>query len=131
MCVLAVDALSAAVQPSGEAPTAEMVHGSQRSGQEEDHTWRHTNGAGSTPEGLQLPAVEGSEDRLQEVRGHLLISCSFFVITMLSVTFQLGLSLSHSLSPLSPVNDQPLSLKAPRCVYRQIEFLVKQVFAHD
>lgn len=66
MCVLAVDALSAAVQPSGETPPAEMVHGSQRSGQEEDHTGRHTNGAGSTPEGLQLPAVEGSEGRLQK-----------------------------------------------------------------
>lgn len=60
ICVSAVDAFLAAVQSSGETPAAEMVHGSQRSRQEEDHKRRHANGAGATAKVLQLPAVEGS-----------------------------------------------------------------------
>ncbi len=119
MRVSAVDVFPAAVQSSGQTPAAEMVHGSQRSWQEEDHKRRHANSAGPTAEVLQLPAVEGSEDRLQEVRGHLLIACASPFITMLSVTFQLWCCLPYNnlTRPLTQVNDQPSSPKALWCVY--------------
>ncbi len=119
MCVSAVDVFPAAVQSSGQTPAAEMVHDSQRSWQEEDHKRRHANGAGPTAEVLQLPAVEGSEDRLQEVRGHLLITCASPFITMLSVTFQRWCCLPYNnlTRALTQVNDQPSSPKALWCVY--------------
>lgn len=61
------DALPVAVQSTGEAAIAEMVHANTGAGEEEGDP-RHVDvGAGPSTALLQLPPVERPEDRLQEV----------------------------------------------------------------
>lgn len=61
------DAIPVAVQPAGEAALAEMVHAANGAGEEEGDPGHDDAGAGPSAAFLQLPPVEGSEDRLQEV----------------------------------------------------------------
>lgn len=63
----ASDALPVAVQPAGEAAAAEMVHAGGRAGEEEGDPGHDGAGAAQARALLQLPAVEGPENRLQEV----------------------------------------------------------------
>ena len=65
--VLSPDAVHAAVQPAGQAAPAEVVHGHGGAGQEEDGAGADAGGAGPQAQDVQLPRVEGPEDRLQEV----------------------------------------------------------------
>lgn len=67
MCVC-VDALHAAVQPPGEAAPAEVVHRDGRAGQEEDGAGAHADRSRPQTKDVQLPGVEGPEDRLQKVK---------------------------------------------------------------
>lgn len=61
------DALPVAVQPTGEAAIAEMVHANIGAGEEEGDPRHDDVGAGPSTALLQLPPVERPEDRLQEV----------------------------------------------------------------
>lgn len=61
------DAIPVAVQPAGQAAAAEMVHGTNGAGEEEGDPGHDDAGAGPSAALLQLPPVEGHEDRLQEV----------------------------------------------------------------
>lgn len=61
------DAFPVAVQPAGEAATAEMVHASSRAGEEEGDPGHDHVSVGPSVTFLQLPRVERPEDRLQEV----------------------------------------------------------------
>lgn len=61
------DAVPAAVQPPGEAAAAEVVHAADGAGEEEGDPGHDHAGAGPSASLLQLPAVEGPEDRLPEV----------------------------------------------------------------
>lgn len=70
LCLLLLpspDAIPVAVQPSGEAAVAEMVYATNRAGEEEGDPGHDHAGAGPSTAFLQLPPVEGHEDRLQEV----------------------------------------------------------------
>lgn len=61
------DALPVAVQPAGEAAAAEMVHADGRAGEKEGGPRHDDAGAAQACALLQLPAVERSKNRLQEV----------------------------------------------------------------
>lgn len=61
------DAVSVAVQPAGEAATAEMVHTDKWAGEEEGDTGHDSVSASPSTTFLQLPPVERPEDCLQEV----------------------------------------------------------------
>lgn len=61
------DAIPVAVQPAGQAAAAEMVHATNGAGEEEGDPGHDDAGAGPSAALLQLPPVEGHEDRLQEV----------------------------------------------------------------
>lgn len=61
------DALPVAVQPAGEAATAEMVHTNNRAGEEEGDPGHDDVSAEPSTPFLQLPPMERPEDRLQEV----------------------------------------------------------------
>lgn len=61
------DALLVAVQPTGEAATAEMVHTDNRPGEEEGDPGHDDISVGPSTTFLQLPPVERPQDRLQEV----------------------------------------------------------------
>lgn len=61
------DALPVAVQPAGEAAAAEMVHAIHRPGEEEGGPGHDDVSVGPSTAFLQLPPMEGPQDRLQEV----------------------------------------------------------------
>lgn len=67
LSLLSLDALPAAVQPTGKATAAEMVHDVHRQRKEEGDSGHDDAGTGPTSTFLQLPPVEGSEDCLQKV----------------------------------------------------------------
>lgn len=58
------DAIHATVQPAGETPTAKMVPGHLRQGEEENGPGTHAGRAGSKAQDVQLPGVEGPQSRL-------------------------------------------------------------------
>lgn len=62
------DAVYAAVQPTGEAASAEVVRSSVGQGEEEDLQRPGPDNPGQEAQDVQLPGVEGPKDRLQEVR---------------------------------------------------------------
>lgn len=61
------DPLPVAVQSAGEAAVAEVVHTPIRARKEEGDPGHDSDGVGPSTTHLQLPAVEGPEDCLQEV----------------------------------------------------------------
>lgn len=69
------DAIPVAVQPTGEAAVAEMVYATNRAGEEEGDPGHDDAGAGPSTAFLQLPPVEGHEDRLQEVECFIVTYC--------------------------------------------------------
>lgn len=71
------DALPVAVQPAGEAATAEMVHTDNGAGEEEGDPGHDDVSAEPSTAFLQLPPVERPEDRLQEVATNDMAAFSF------------------------------------------------------
>lgn len=65
--LLSPDALPVAVQPAGEAAAAEMVHAGDRPGEEEGDPGHDVGSVGPSATFLQLPPLEGPQDRLQKV----------------------------------------------------------------
>lgn len=65
--LLSSDTLPAAVQSAGEAATAEVVHANNRPGEEEVDPGHGDVSVESRAAHLQLPPVEGPQDRVQEV----------------------------------------------------------------
>lgn len=61
------DAIYAAVQPAGQAPSAEVVRGPPGQGEEEDHARAHHDDPVPEAEDVQLSRVEGLQDCLQKV----------------------------------------------------------------
>lgn len=70
------DALSVAVQSTGEAATAEMVHAINRPGEKEGDPGHDDASVGSSATFLQLSPMEGPQDSLQEVAAqHTALYC--------------------------------------------------------
>lgn len=61
------DALPVALQPAGKAATSEVVYATCGTGEKKSGPWHDPNGVGPPTSLLQLPALEGPENCLQEV----------------------------------------------------------------
>lgn len=79
------DALPVAVQPAGEAATAEMVHSNNGAGEEEGDPGHDDVSAEPSTTFLQLPPMERPEDRLQEVATN--DTAAFFICVIVTRYF--------------------------------------------